>query len=53
MPVKTITNVGVREERAPSEKYIEVIILGLMESYGMRREEAEEYVISGKQRASY
>lgn len=44
VPVKTITNVGVREERAPSEKYIEVIILGLMESYGMRREEAEEYV---------
>jgi hypothetical protein len=37
----------VREERAPSEKYKEVIILGLIETYGMERGEAEEYVERG------
>ena len=45
IPVKTITNDGLREERAPSEKYKEVIILGLIETYGMGGGEAEEYVM--------
>ena len=46
IPVITITNRNVRERNTPSEKYREIIIRGLMETYGMGRDEAEEYVRS-------
>jgi hypothetical protein len=45
IPIRTITNHRRRDANIPSEKYREVIIHGLLETYkGMKREEAEAYL---------